>query len=130
MTFVKFPSDKHSDIQSRRIAYLERSCFKKYVRRHSPTAKPFDVSIKYVFEEACREIPSVASVSNVLGGTPCISGTRVPVYMVVEAVCHHGNMQDALKWYPHLTIENVKDALRFCKVITECPVDNQVEATS
>ena len=58
-----------------------------------------------------------------LCGTPRIAGTRVPVYMVVDAVQYYGNLDGALKSYPHLTIEQVRDALSFAGAVLEQPVE-------
>jgi uncharacterized protein (DUF433 family) len=129
MTNTSFHIDHDSD-SYRGMAHFESNCFRKYLQRRCQTAKSLDVSIGSVFYETCREIPSISSNRSILGGTPCIAGTRVPVYMIVEAVCHYGNLQGALEWYPQLSEDNVKDAMRFSKLVLECPIDNQIEIAS
>lgn len=51
------------------------------------------------------------------GGVPCIAGTRVPVHLVLWAIEHTGSIEGALKSYPDLTEQQVKDALYFAQVV-------------
>src|SRR5258707_10246194 len=77
--------------------------FFRYLRRHCPTAKDFQVSLRKVFEESSRAVPTVVTSPGVLGGSPSVRGTRVPVYMILDAVQHYGTIKGALKSYPQLT---------------------------
>jgi len=101
--------------------------FDKYLRRHCPTAKEFRISLRSAFDEASKIVPAITSAAGVLGGTPCIRGTRIPVYMVLDAVEHYGTLKGALRSYPQLDQEQVKDALRFAKLVMERPVDDKTE---
>jgi len=49
----------------------------------------------------------------VLGGQPVIRGTRVAVYMIVDAIVEGDTADDLLEVYPFLTKEAVQQALRF-----------------
>ena len=80
-----------------------------------------------VFERAAREAPSVSMDPDILGGQPCIAGTRIPVHSVLRAIEHYGSLDAAVKCYPHLTIPKVKDALYFAQVVLE-PADG-IEST-
>jgi uncharacterized protein (DUF433 family) len=91
--------------------------------------KDFDVPISDVFERAAHGRPSVAIDSAVLGGTPHISGTRIPVFMVLDAVEYFGTLEGVLKSYPNLTVEQIKDAVSFASAVTEHPVDYEVESS-
>jgi len=123
----KTPSDKHFEPS---MGMHTEKKYLTYLHRHCPTAKDFEVSLGFVFAEACKEIPSISSDTGILGGTPCISGTRIPVYMILDAIDDYGTLAGVLESYPQLSLENVKDAVRFSKLVMECPVDNQVEAAS
>lgn len=92
--------------------------------------KDFDVPISDVFERSLQGRPSVAIDYNVLGGTPHIAGTRIPVFMILDAVEYHGTLAGALESYPKLTIEQVKDAVSFAAAVTEHPVDYKVESST
>lgn len=48
-------------------------------------------------------------------GEPCIKGTRVTVKLVLWAIEQSGSIQGALKFYPHLTEQQVKDALYYAQ---------------
>lgn len=112
---------------------LERNEHKRYFRyvhRHCPTTKDFDVSLGSVLAEAGKVISSITSSGAVLGGTPCIAGTRIPVYMILDAIEYSGTLNGVLESYPQLTLDQVKDAVRFTKLVMERPVDNQVESAS
>ncbi|MCH8923362.1 MAG: DUF433 domain-containing protein [Planctomycetes bacterium] len=52
-------------------------------------------------------------VSNpaVLGGKPCIKGTRISVEMILEWIASGAGRDDILKAYPQLTTEDVEQAL-------------------
>lgn len=49
----------------------------------------------------------------VLGGKPCIKGTRISVEFILELVASGASRDDILKAYPHLTAEDVEQALRY-----------------
>ncbi|HET7213054.1 MAG TPA: DUF433 domain-containing protein [Terriglobia bacterium] len=108
---------------------FENRRFLKYLQRRSPTAKDFQISLRSAFEEASRKIPAIVSTAGVLGGSPCVRGTRVPVYMILDAFEYYGTVKGALKSYPKLTKEQVRDAIRFAKLVTERPVDNKTESS-
>jgi uncharacterized protein (DUF433 family) len=87
--------------------------------------KDFSVSYGSVLTKAMKECPSIAMDYNVLCGSPRIKGTRIPVYMVIDAVQHHGGVEGALESYPDLTTEQVKDALSFASAVLEQPVEHE-----
>lgn len=91
--------------------------------REFPTAKDFRVSFGWALQNAAEKSEFVNINYAVLGGTPRIADTRIPVYSVLEAVEHHGDLNGALKAYPQLTIAQVKDAVLFAALVLECSVD-------
>ena len=54
-------------------------------------------------------------VSNpaILGGKPCIKGTRISVEFILELVASGASRDDIIKAYPHLTAEDVEQVLRY-----------------
>lgn len=48
---------------------------------------------------------------SILDGQPCIYGTRIPVYMILEA----GSVENALAFYPHLTAKQAWAAFYFAR---------------
>jgi uncharacterized protein (DUF433 family) len=49
----------------------------------------------------------------VLGGKPCIRGTRISVEFILELVASGACREDILAAYPHLTADDVEEALRY-----------------
>ena len=98
--------------------------------RKPSLAKNFEVSFSTVLHKALRDCPSIDINPQVLGGTPRIAGTRIPVFMVLDAVEYYGTLDGALKSYPQLKIEQVKDAVRFAGAVLEYPIDYEDNETA
>ena len=49
----------------------------------------------------------------IMGGVPCIRGTRIPVAMLVRMVTDGTSMAELLEDHPQLTEADVREALRF-----------------
>jgi hypothetical protein len=50
---------------------------KKYSQ--SPTVDDFSISMREAFALASRQVPSIVIRPGLVGGNPCIEGTRIPV---------------------------------------------------
>jgi uncharacterized protein (DUF433 family) len=87
--------------------------------------KPFSV----VLESAQREIPTILMDASTMQGQPCIEGTRIPVRAVLRAIEHYVPLDNVLKCYPHLTVQQVKDALFFAQTVLELPSGDQSTTT-
>lgn len=48
-----------------------------------------------------------------LGGKPVVKGTRISVEFLLELFASGATRADVLKSYPHLTAEDVEEALRY-----------------
>ncbi len=55
----------------------------------------------------------IVSNPGILGGKPCIKGTRISVEFLLELVASGAGRDDILRAYPHLSAEDVEDALRY-----------------
>lgn len=49
----------------------------------------------------------------VMGGVPCIAGTRIPVTTVVGMVAEGMTIDEILVEFPQLAVDDIRDALRF-----------------
>jgi uncharacterized protein (DUF433 family) len=49
----------------------------------------------------------------ILGGKPCIKGTRISVDFLLELIAHGASREDILKAYPHLSAEDVEQAVLY-----------------
>jgi uncharacterized protein (DUF433 family) len=47
--------------------------------------------------------------------------------MILDAVEHYGTLKGALRSYPQLDESQVRDAVRFAKLVMERPVDDKTE---
>ena len=50
---------------------------------------------------------------NVMGGKACIEGTRITVGMILMLISEGTTIEEILVEYPHLSIEDINDALRY-----------------
>jgi uncharacterized protein (DUF433 family) len=89
-------------------------------------ARSYTVPLIDSFHMAAREYPAVAVDPDVMVGAPCIAGTRIPVYMVLDAIEYYGEVEGALRSYPYLSIQQIKDAIGFAKLVVECPIDDNL----
>lgn len=74
-------------------------------------------SIKDVYRRALRQCPSISIDSRRQEGLPCIVGTRIPVHLVLWAIEQTGSIEGAMRSYPDLTVEQVKDAIYFAEAV-------------
>jgi uncharacterized protein (DUF433 family) len=78
---------------------------------------PNDIPISEVYRRAVKVCPSISVNPRRQQGRPCISGTSIPVHLVLWAVEQHGSIEGALKSYPDLNPQQVKDALYFAEIV-------------
>jgi uncharacterized protein (DUF433 family) len=57
--------------------------------------------------------PHIISDPTILGGKPCIRGTRISIEFMIELFTSGATHQDILQAYPHLTAEGISEALRY-----------------
>ena len=55
----------------------------------------------------------ITSDPAILGGKPCIRGTRISVEMILEWVASGSSRDDILNAYPHLTVTDLNEALQY-----------------
>lgn len=84
--------------------------------------RSYSIPVSESFQIAAREYPAIKIDPDIMGGAPCVAGTRIPVYMILDAVEYYGSPEAVVKSYPNLTPEQVKDAIGFAKIVVECPL--------
>jgi uncharacterized protein (DUF433 family) len=102
------------------------------MRNSKPVAHRGDArALLPVFQEAARELPSIKIDAEIQGGAPVVKGTRIPLHMVLRAIEQQGNLDGAIRSYPDLSLDQVRDALYFARMILGCPIGfKEVSATS
>jgi uncharacterized protein (DUF433 family) len=73
------------------------------------------------FEDAMKRCPTISVDPDLMDGQPCIAKTRIPVRAVLRALEQYGSIDEVRRCYPHLTKDQVEDALYFSQVILELP---------
>jgi uncharacterized protein (DUF433 family) len=82
---------------------------------------PYPPALLEVLEIATKKCPSVSLDVDIMDGQPCIAGTRIPVRAVLRVIEQYGSLDEAVRCYPHLTKDQVKDALYFSQLVLELP---------
>lgn len=104
------------------VVQQRREPVQAWRRSADDDVRAYSLPVSESFQIAMREHPAVSVNPDVMGGAPCVDGTRIPVYMILDAVEHHGSAEGALESYPNLTVEQVKGAIGFAKIVVECPL--------
>ncbi|WP_347274367.1 DUF433 domain-containing protein [Candidatus Kuenenia sp.] len=56
----------------------------------------------------------------ICGGKPCVKGTRIPVYMVLELIEAEIGFDKIIKdYYPDLTKEDIKACVEYAKMLVK-----------
>jgi uncharacterized protein (DUF433 family) len=55
----------------------------------------------------------ICSDPAILGGKPCVRGTRVSVEFILELLASGASRDDILAAYPHLSAEDLEEAVRY-----------------
>ena len=62
----------------------------------------------------------IAVDPGILGGKPCVRGTRIPVTMVLELIEDGLTFQQVIEdYYPQLTDEDIKACLQYARAVVE-----------
>ena len=62
----------------------------------------------------------IVSSPQILGGKPCVKGTRIPVYMVLELVEAGLSFHEIrAKYYPQLSEEDIRACLAYARQIVQ-----------
>ncbi len=99
----------------RRFRYFQNEAIEK--QKESSQNAPRDISAVELYRAALKQCPSISIDRRRQGGLPCIGGTRIPVHLVLWTIEHSGSIEGALKAYPDLTTEQVKDAIYFAETV-------------
>jgi uncharacterized protein (DUF433 family) len=62
-------------------------------------------------------------------GQACIKGTRIPVYQIVRMMAIGDTMEELLKDFPSLTMEDILACLDYAALLTEeqiAPIENAI----
>jgi len=60
-----------------------------------------------------KQFTRIQHEAGVMGGKACIVGTRITVGMILMQISEGASINELLAQYPHLTNEDVAEALRY-----------------
>ena len=72
----------------------------------------------------------IESNPEILGGKPCIKGTRISVEFILELIASGGSLDDVVKAYPHLTKEGVQEAILYAAQFNKNEVLLRIKAVA
>jgi uncharacterized protein (DUF433 family) len=61
--------------------------------------------------------PHVETRPDVMMGKPCLKGTRIPVYLILEKLGAGETMEQILDAYPQLTKDHITGALKYAAAL-------------
>ncbi len=62
---------------------------------------------------------SISSDPNVCSGKPCIKGTRIPVFIIVDLLAAGETYEGIKKAYPNIGDEDIKACISYAAFLTE-----------
>jgi uncharacterized protein (DUF433 family) len=60
-----------------------------------------------------NQFHNIVSDTGILGGKPCIRGTRISVQLILEWMSVGTTIEEIVAKYPHLTFEGVQEAVSY-----------------
>ncbi|WP_020604839.1 DUF433 domain-containing protein [Spirosoma spitsbergense] len=55
----------------------------------------------------------ISATPGILGGKPCIKGTRISIELILETVANGASVADIVREFPQLSTEAVQEAIRY-----------------
>ena len=90
----------------------------------SDDRRKFQVTLADAFQRAVDEFQYISVDPEVMGGAPCIRGTRITVYGILDSVREGGSLEDPRRGWARLSREQVKEALGFAAEVIECALED------
>ncbi len=66
-----------------------------------------------MLREGQHLLACIVSDPTILGGKPCVNGTRISIEMILEWVASGASRDDIVRSYPQLTADDVEEAVRY-----------------
>ena len=71
--------------------------------------------LQWIIRDLGDDFPGIESRSDVMGGVPCITRTRIPVWLLEQARRLGTSEADLLRDYPTLTVQDLANAWNFVR---------------
>jgi uncharacterized protein (DUF433 family) len=83
--------------------------------------------LQWIVRDLGDAFPGIESKPGVMGGVPCISRTRIPVWLLEQAKRLGTSESDLLRDYPTLTAQDLANAWAYVRS-HRTEIDSQIEA--
>ncbi len=83
--------------------------------------------LRWIVRDLGDDFPGIESKPDVMGGVPCITRTRIPVWLLEQARRLGTSEADLLRDYPTLTVQDLANAWNFVRS-HRAEIDAQIEA--
>ena len=83
--------------------------------------------LRWIVQDLGDDFPGIESKFDVMGGVPCITRTRIPVWLLEQARRLGTSDADLLRDYPTLTVQDLANAWNFVRS-HRTEIDAQIEA--
>lgn len=83
--------------------------------------------LRWIVRDLGDDFPGIESQPGVMGGVPCITRTRIPVWLLEQARRLGTSDADLLRDYPTLTVQDLANAWNFVRS-HRTQIDEQIEA--
>ena len=83
--------------------------------------------LQWIVRDLGDDFPGIESTPDVMGGVPCITRTRIPVWLLEQARRLGTSEADLLRDYPTLTVQDLANAWNFVRS-HRAEIDAQIEA--
>lgn len=84
--------------------------------------------LQWIVRDLSDDSPGIETTPEVMGGVPCITRTRIPVWLLEQARRLGTSEADLLRDYPSLTVQDLTNAWNFVRS-HRTEVDTQIEAS-
>ncbi|MEK7196087.1 MAG: DUF433 domain-containing protein [Nitrospirota bacterium] len=62
-------------------------------------------------------IERISVDKNIMHGKPCIRGTRIPVYLILDLLAGGSTIKDILNDYPDITEEDIRACVEYAAML-------------
>lgn len=83
--------------------------------------------LQWIVRDLGDDFPGIESIPDVMGGVPCITRTRIPVWLLEQSRRLGTSEADLLRDYPALTVQDLTNAWNFVRS-HRAEIDAQIEA--
>jgi len=83
--------------------------------------------LKLIIRDLGDDFPGIEATPGVMGGVPCMTRTRIPVWLLEQARRLGTIEADLLRDYPTLTVKDLSNAWNFVRS-HRAEIDAQIEA--